>query len=217
VWLGWMSNWNYAQSVPTAPWRSEMTVPRVLTLRRTPDGLRLVQTPVRELESLRVAKPRTFGGGTMAAANAWLAAQRDLPPLLDVELTFTNVHDAGAITVDLATGADAHTTLRADAGGRQLVLDRSRSGLIAFHKYFSLRHTAPLRIANREVHLRLLLDASSLEVFAQHGETVLTDLIFPPAGARRVSLDASGEAPHVQGITIHPLTAGATRRRPRDP
>ena len=212
VWLGWMSNWNYAQAVPTSPWRSEMTVPRVLTLRRTPDGLRLVQTPVRELASLRHTKPRVFAGGTVAAANAWLAQQGDLPPLLDVEFTFTGVRHGGAITIDLAAGADTHTMLRVDAAAKQLVLDRSRSGQVAFHKDFSLLHTAPLRLATDDVHLRLLLDASSLEVFAQRGETVLTDLIFPPPGARRLALEASGNAPHVQGITIHPLVAGATAK-----
>ena len=49
VWLGWMSNWDYAEKVPTHPWRSAMSVPRELTLRRTPDGLRLVQRARRRI------------------------------------------------------------------------------------------------------------------------------------------------------------------------
>ncbi len=212
VWLGWMSNWNYAQAVPTSPWRSAMTVPRVLTLRRTSDGWRLVQTPVRELASLRRGRPRVFAGGTVADANAWLARQGDLPALLDVELTFSGMRGASAFTLELSIGGETRTTLQVDAGRAQLVLDRSRSGLVAFHKDFSLRHPAPLRLTNGAVQLRLLLDASSLEVFAQHGETVLTDLIFPPAGARRLSLTSSGDPPRVQGITIRPLAAGATAR-----
>ncbi|HSH17606.1 MAG TPA: glycoside hydrolase family 32 protein, partial [Verrucomicrobiae bacterium] len=50
LWLGWMSNWEYANDVPTSPWRSAMSIPRALTLRRVDGDLRLVQTPVRELE-----------------------------------------------------------------------------------------------------------------------------------------------------------------------
>ncbi|HEY8837746.1 MAG TPA: glycoside hydrolase family 32 protein, partial [Dehalococcoidia bacterium] len=64
IWLGWMSNWLYAQDVPTSPWRSSMTVPRELSLRRTPGGLRLVQKPVGELKKLRMVPPLQFGRGS---------------------------------------------------------------------------------------------------------------------------------------------------------
>ena len=207
VWLGWMSNWLYGQDVPTSPWRSAMTVPRALTLRRTPAGLRLVQTPVRELESLRQAKARRFHGGSISEANAWLAAQGNLPSLLDVELTFTGVRDVSPFSVRLATAVNEGSTIAIDPARRQLTVDRSQSGQIAFHPAFSLRHVAPLRIIDGKVRLRLLLDASSLEIFAQRGETVLTELIFPHAGSRQLLIDATGDGPRVGEITIHPLTS----------
>jgi fructan beta-fructosidase len=209
VWLGWMSNWLYAQNVPTSPWRSAMTVPRALTLRRTPAGLRLVQTPVRELESLRAGPPRRFGGGSLSAANAWLAAQPDLPPLLDIELAFADVRQASTFSIQIATGSNERSTVAIDADRQQLVVDRAQSGQTAFDPKFSLRHMAPLRIVNGEVRVRLLLDSSSLEVFAQRGETVLTDLIFPGAGSRRLALDAVGEAPRVREITINLLESAS--------
>jgi fructan beta-fructosidase len=206
VWIGWMSNWAYANAVPTSPWRSAMTVPRALTLRRTPDGLRLVQTPVRELETLRRGPARRFGGGTMADANAWLAAQRDLPALLDVELGFAAA-DSTPFDIRLVTGTDEQTVVHIDPARAQIVMDRSRSGKTTFDDKFTLRHSAPLRIVNGVVDVRMLLDASSLELFAQRGETVLTDLIFPTAGPRRLALEASGGAPRVRAIAIHPLAA----------
>ena len=52
IWIAWMNNWETA-NVPTHPWHGSMSLPRELSLRRTPDGLRLVQRPIRELESLR--------------------------------------------------------------------------------------------------------------------------------------------------------------------
>ncbi|HEV7992500.1 MAG TPA: glycoside hydrolase family 32 protein [Gemmatimonadaceae bacterium] len=206
VWMGWMSNWAYAKVVPTSPWRSAMTVPRALTLRRTPRGMRLVQTPVRELETLRRGPALHFDGGSLAGANAWLAAQRDLPPLLDVELGLA-VTDSAPFDIRLVTGTDEQVVLHVDPARSELVVDRSRSGNAAFDPKFTLRHSAPLRIVNGDVNVRMLLDASSLEVFAQRGETVLTDLIFPTAGPRRLSLEASGRAPRVRAIDIHPLAA----------
>lgn len=56
LFLGWMSNWNYAQVVPTKTWRSAMTVPRELSLQQTDKGIRLASQPVKELEQLRTTK-----------------------------------------------------------------------------------------------------------------------------------------------------------------
>ena len=207
VLIGWMSNWKYGQDVPTSPWRSAMTVPRSLTLRRTPAGPVLVQTPVRELEALRTSAARNFDGGTLAAANVWLAAQGDLPPLLDVELAFDGVHGATPFDIQLGSGTDERTVVHVDPAAHQLVLDRSHAGQTSFHRDFTLRHPAPLRVVGGEVRVRLLLDASSLEVFAQRGETVLTDLAFLSPGPRRLSLATHGASPRVRSIVVNPLAA----------
>jgi sucrose-6-phosphate hydrolase SacC (GH32 family) len=58
IWMGWMSNWLYANDEPTSPWRGMQSVPRALALRRRPEGLRLVQSPVAELSKLRTAWSR---------------------------------------------------------------------------------------------------------------------------------------------------------------
>ncbi|MEP6918322.1 MAG: GH32 C-terminal domain-containing protein [Acidobacteriota bacterium] len=171
-----------------------------------------MQTPVRELESLRKTPPRRFGGGSLSAANAWLATQTDLPPQLDIELTFTGVRTASAFSLQLATGTSQRSTVAVDPARGELVVDRARSGQTTFHSGCSPRQTAPLRIANTEVTIRLLLDSSSLEVFAQHGETVLTELIFPGPGTRQLSVETTGDPPRVGEIAIHPLEAASVRR-----
>jgi fructan beta-fructosidase len=213
--LGWMSNWEYAQDVPTAPWRSAMTVPRALSLRRTPDGLRVLQQPVRELDSLRIGTPRRFAGGTFAEATAWLKKQGPLSALLDVELELTAVDRAGPFEIALETGAGETTALSVDPLHGRLAIDRSRSGRVGFHPAFAGRHEAPLRIVDGRCRLRLLLDTSSLEAFAQDGETTVTDLLFPIGGTRVLSLTARGATPGVGRITIHELAAlhpGTDRR-----
>ncbi len=53
VWIGWFSNWQYANAEPSVLWRGAQTIPRTLSLRRYSDGLHLVQKPVTQLESLR--------------------------------------------------------------------------------------------------------------------------------------------------------------------
>ena len=53
VWLAWMNNWQYANEIPTSPWRGAMALPRTVALRKTEDGLRIVQAPVETLKAIR--------------------------------------------------------------------------------------------------------------------------------------------------------------------
>ena len=120
-------------------------------------------------------------------------------------MTFTGVSGKPPFSVHLQTGKDERTTLTCDPAHHRLALDRTRSGQTAFHRDFPARHEAPLRIADDSVSLRLLLDTSSIEVFAQNGETVLTEIIFPTAGPRSLRIASEGDAPNVKDIAIHAL------------
>ncbi len=208
IWLAWMSNWNYAQEVPTSPWRSAMTIPRTLALRRTLEGLRLIQLPVAELAALHRKPALKFRGGTFAEAATWLAKQNDLPPQLDVSLTFSRISRNTSFSLGIASEHNQQTLVVCDPGSARITLDRTKSGETAFHRTFPGRHHAPLRVVDGRVTLRLLLDASSLEIFAQDGETSITDLIFPSGSTRTLSLSGSNvDSLVVQEIVLHPLIA----------
>lgn len=63
----------------------------------------------RATAALRTSAARRFDGGTFAAASAWLAAQGDLPSLLDVEFAFDGVRDTTPLDIQLGSGTDEHT------------------------------------------------------------------------------------------------------------
>jgi sucrose-6-phosphate hydrolase SacC (GH32 family) len=154
----------------------------------------------------------TFAGGTFGAAAEWLGRQGELPPLRDVEMTFSRTAGSAPFSIQLQSGPQEHTSLTIEPAGQRVTLDRTQSGTRSFHRDFPARHTAPLRIADGALRLRFLLDASSLEVFGQEGETVLTELVIPAAGPRVLGLTSDGAAPRVEAIVIHALTSAATRR-----
>ncbi len=56
IFLGWMSNWLYANLVPTEKWRSAMTIPRELKLKKVGDDIFVTSQPVAELSTLQ-SKP----------------------------------------------------------------------------------------------------------------------------------------------------------------
>ena len=204
--LGWMSNWQYANDVPTSPWRSAMSIPRQLSLRETPAGLRLGQQPVREMEKLRGQSHR-LGKSTLIEASAWLARKNFGSDLLEVSVEFEAVPPSGEFGLRLVTGTNETTVLRWNAQHQGLIVDRTRSGRGEFHPRFNGAHEAPMRLTDGRLRLHLFLDTSSLEVFAADGEAVLTDLILPAFGGRKLELFSSSSpaSPSVRSLQIWEL------------
>lgn len=209
LWIGWMSNWNYANDVPTLPWRSAMTIPRELTLRETPSGLRLIQRPVVETRRLR-GRRQHLGGATVGEADAWLRTLDFPSGLAELEVEFDRLIDKGDLSLVLHHGTTGRTRVTAHLNGATLEVDRTLAGRSDFSPTFAGTAMAPLPMTegrHSRLSLRLLVDVSSLEVFAQDGETVLTDLFLPESQGLRFSLEAEGAASRarIHSISVWPL------------
>ncbi|TWU40564.1 glycoside hydrolase family 32 protein [Novipirellula artificiosorum] len=187
VWVGWMNNWSTALN-PTYPWRSAMSVPRELSLRRIGDQLRLCQRPVASIESLR-KEPMLISNMEIEDGDTTLSArgqQLDLMLVIDPGT-------ARRFGVRVLKGDHEQTEIGYDMATESLSVDRTQSGNVKFHQDFSGKHAGPLGLdPNGQVRLRLLVDRCSVEVFGGEGETVLTDLIFPSASSDRIELFAEG-------------------------
>lgn len=204
--MGWMNNWDYAEKLPTSPWRGAMTLPRELGLRKTPDGIRLTSVPVAETAKLRTGEPHRFSGGSVEEARAWLQKLPPLPQQIEMGITFSKMKPESRVSISLHTGVDEETRIGYESGS--VFVDRTRSGIVGFHPRFAARHEAPALIVDGVVSLRLFLDSASLEVFGNAGEVSMTDLIFPKPGARQISLQCSGAVPSIKDITIYSLKTG---------
>ena len=86
-----------------------------------------------------------------------------------------------------------------------LSLDRTRSGRVDFHPRFTDIHEAPLRPHNGHLKLHVFLDTSSIEAFANDGEAVLTGLIFPSSGDRKLELFSSSDEIEVKALEVWEL------------
>jgi sucrose-6-phosphate hydrolase SacC (GH32 family) len=167
LWIGWMSNWLYADVAPTSPWRGVQSLPRELGLRRTPDGIRLVQSPLRELQSLRVgAEPRSVSGETALPPSAEIALEVVAGDWTEAGLRIRN--DAGEEAV---VGVSAQPL--------EVFVDRRRSRATPFHEGYPERHAGPVRWRDGRVGLHVVFDRTTLEVFANEGEIVISDRLYP--------------------------------------
>ncbi len=180
VMLGWMNNWQYAAKLPTAPWRGQMTVARRLSLRKQPEGLRLVQQPVEAIRGLR--RNRFSWSGTAAAGlNKALQAQPAGGNSFELHATFTPDGE-GESGFKLMGPGQTFTTIGYDARKHELYVDRTHSGNTGFSADFPARTAAPLATGGEQLELTILVDRSTLEVFAQGGRVAISTLIYPQEG-----------------------------------
>jgi sucrose-6-phosphate hydrolase SacC (GH32 family) len=153
-----------------------MTIPRELRLEKTVNGLRLKQLPIVELKSLR-GEPLSFTGGTMAKTNAWIREHNIRSGPLELSFKLENAN--GLAGVRIYSGKGQSTTIAVDAAREQVSIDRTKSGQTAFHPKFANVQVAPVPRKDGPTSLRIFIDTSSVEVFVNDGEQVLTSLIFP--------------------------------------
>lgn len=76
----------------------------------------------------------------------------------------------------------------------ELFVDRRRSRATPFHAAYPGRHAGPVRWRNDKINLRVLFDRSVVEVFANDGESVITDRVYPTESLERIELLPRGRA-----------------------
>ena len=190
---GWMSNWQYANEVPATDFRGSMTLAHRLSLRQRDDRLVLVQRPVvRAGEVVHALADVELSGTTVLPVGG-----RCLRVVADVEA------GTGRFGLHLRMGADERTTVWVDPVAGTVALDRTTSGAAGFHPGFAAVHTAPLPPTDGPVRLEVVVDESSVEVFAGDGEVVLTDLVFPGPASTGIEVVADGGTVVVRRLEIH--------------
>lgn len=205
LWIGWLNNWEYADKVPTTPWRGAQSIPRELALREFPDGLRLVQHPISELHELR-KRHIQMQNQSVESANGKLQAARVHGDMLEI-LAEVRPGAAGEIGFKLRKGPHQETVVGVDVTKSEVFVDRSHSGDVGFAKHFAGRQSGPIALGpGRVIELHIFLDRSSVEVFANHGDTVLSELIFPLAGDA-VELYSRGAESRIRKLDIWKLAS----------
>jgi fructan beta-fructosidase len=189
LFMGWMSNWNYANQVPTGSWRSAMTIPRELTLRNTPAGLRVVSQPVKELASVRGTSVELKSRSVQKEADITGEAGFDVATS-EVEVTFDSFQTGKDFGIELSNEKGQKVLIGYQPGNKSFYIDRTQSGKAGFNKEFAGRHTAPRIAADGSVKMHLVIDVASVELFADDGQVVMTEIFFPDSPFNTLKLFA---------------------------
>ncbi|MCY9691397.1 glycoside hydrolase family 32 protein [Paenibacillus alginolyticus] len=201
IYIGWMSNWKYAQVTPTESWRSAMTMPRSLALISRKDQIILVQQPVHELNHLKLGTYKW--NETIVEPGQNLLSKLDLPYFV-IEAEF-ELQTAAEFGLKVRTSNFSETVVGYEMEKQEIFVDRSRSGEVSFHADFSGRHAVKAETSDGRLKLQIWVDTSSIEVFAGEGEAVITDLIFPGEEEQGLEIYALHGTVKLISLNITPL------------
>lgn len=176
IFMGWMSNWDYANQVPTKDFRSANTTPRELTIVNNGNHLILSSYPVKEMSSLK--------GKSLEKPNLLVDKEATITELLkdndgsyEIEMT---IKPGNAEVFGFSLNNSKNETLKFNFDNTTgfLSIDRKKSGLTDFNDRFAMGMNAPL-IKKDAYRIRLLVDKASAELFINEGEITMTTLFFP--------------------------------------
>ncbi len=204
--VAWMSNWQYANNVPTQQFRSANSIPRDLDLFVDEDGTYSVGVlPSVEMESLRSDKPMKYGSFTAASKPVVrkLPAENDGICEIEVELAMRN---AAKVNLTLANAKGNEVVMTYDASADTFAMDRTRSGIVDFSRDFPTVTVAPLQTDGKLV-LRMYIDRCSIEAFDGQGRFAMTNLVFPEEPYSTIAVSSEDGSCKVHRIMVYPLDA----------
>lgn len=174
IFIGWMSNWDYARDTPTEKWRSAMTLPRKLTMQKIGNDYELFNYPLKtfdeqlEKDTLRkiVVEPQNML--TIPYEN-----------LNQSDIKFNTV--ANNFRITYTNGLDEKMVIVMDRKNKLLTLNRASSGKVAFHDSFAdpNQKMALTNLPSGKINFRIVTDRSSLELFVNDGQYAMTSQMFP--------------------------------------
>ena len=152
--LPWMSNWQYANQVPTQQFRSANGLPRDLGIKTIGGETILTCIPSKEVMALRGKKVKQ--------------------PTEACEIV---IDMKSSTDIVLSNAKGEQVTMHYDAQKQEFKMDRTKSGDVSFSEAFPCETAAPTFGSIKQ--LRLFIDRCSIEAFDAEGKMVMTNLVFP--------------------------------------
>ena len=199
--IAWMSNWQYANQVPTQQFRSANSIPRDLHLMQLDGETYLVSTPSKEMLAIRGKAVKKGSASNKVVKN--LLKQNDGA----YEITATlDMQKDGQAQVTLFNNKGEEAVIGFDTAKKEYYFDRTKSGLTSFSDDFACVTRAPLPDADT-YQLRIFVDKASIEVFidpgfGHSGVFPMTSLVFPNEPYNNLRVSGRGK---LQDITVYPL------------
>ncbi len=200
IFIGWMSNWNYARDTPTKSWRSAMTLPREILLSKINNNYILKNAPVEQLKS---QLKQDFAKDVLV-----------IKPKQKTILNYNNLNqsqiqfkaDAKNLKLVFSNEVKDSLVLNYDSKLKIFSVDRRHSGIVNFEPNFgkSIHTTATPNLISETLDYQIILDWSSIEIFLNGGVYSFTEQNFPKKPYTKLTIQ-SNEKQVIKNISIHKI------------
>lgn len=202
--IAWMSNWQYANNVPTKQYRSANSLPRDLGLYDGGDGeFYLSVTPAPETNALRAEKAFKYGSFSVGNKKVTKKLSTENGGICEIELELS-ARSAGKVNLTLANDKGEQTVMMYDLQNHTFSMDRTKSGMTDFSKDFPAITVAPCPDETTQ-RLRIFIDRCSIEAFEGDGRFAMTNLVFPEQPYTTISIETVKGQCKVENLRVYPL------------
>lgn len=200
--IGWMSNWQYANNVPTLQYRSANTIARDLSLFKHDGSIFLKSEPCKEMLEARKDGRQIKTVNVAKAETISLSPQSD-NGAYEVELSI-NPGKSKEVSFVLSNGKGEKVLMTYDVVKKTFAIDRTKSGEVSFSNDFPAVTEMSLS-KSKELKLRLFVDKSSIEAFVDNGKFVMTNCVFPSVPYDMITFESDGNRYKVKNINIYQI------------
>lgn len=197
--IGWINNWYYAQDIPTMPWRSMMSLPRTLSVKKINGEWILFQQPIESFKSLRSAPVIMMNKIVIDNSRLLPAKSQQFEMNLTIEPAANST-----CGLRLAVGNGHKFEIGYDASTQTLYMDRTKTGNISFSQEFEKRSRSETKLSlnNGLLELHIFFDKSVIELFANNGQVAMTMQLFPEETDSGIELFSINGKSQVKNLTL---------------
>ena len=204
LFMGWMSNWQYADKVPTENWRSAMTIPRELKLISSNSHYRIVSLPVEELDkyiSKTIKKEQLIIDKTTEIVGKSSVNMSSL----DIRFTMNNLKEDNYDFI-LSNKENNIIHFGINKNEKCFYIDRKNASQKSFSNEFANKISkAPITYDSNSIDVRVIIDKTSIEVFYDNGKTVMTEIFFSDKPIESLSVTKANSEFELQNVIINQL------------
>tara|TARA_R110002050_G_scaffold116847_2_gene233382 strand:- start:25811 stop:27439 length:1629 start_codon:yes stop_codon:yes gene_type:complete len=203
--MGWMSNWEYANIVPTEAWRSAMTISREIKLIESEKSYRIAFKPVYELNGYKGLKFKKENVEVSEKLEIITSKEINLSSA-EIKFNISDLKNHG-FTFSLSNSIGDELLFGFDAETNNYYIDRKKSGKVNFEKRFADKISIAPRISTQQnIEGIILLDKTSIELFFDEGASVMTEIFFTNAPFEMLSIVSTNQNFKLDYIEVNQLT-----------
>ncbi len=178
VMIGWVNDWEYGRDIPTGDVRGAFSFPRETSLYKTTEGYRLRQSPIvgKEWKTIEITDKSVHG------------KLQEVPKVYHLKVDY-RINPKKEFSLDIQKNGEEQTRIMYDPKTETLSFDRTKSGNVSFHPRFPSVEKLHVPMEKNKLVLDIYVDNTVVEIYANKGQGVLTNWIFPTASQHYILLN----------------------------